>query len=484
MDADLLSTPVELPLKIDEAARNCLQQRIEYAFRQTGISYLACTFPIEEVDPLACLEKAWNNQRFHYYWEKPSENFAITAGDSLIELSASGNNRFQEIDDQRKAVIDATATFSVTPHSYAGLMFLGGFSFFSEIENSMWDSFEAASLTVPEWLIFKDDKYAFATVFLDTNCFEDDHALYNALADRLVYLNKITSKARAESLSAPASKKTNVPSLTLGNHYQRWATSIENAKKAIKQGSFEKIVLARKYSTARNTAYPPTSMLAKLRHQYPNCSCFLMHPADGNSFLGATPEQLASFQQQLLMTEALAGSIERGHTAEEDSILENNLSLSSKNRQEHQFVVRDIEERLQAFTTDLRRPHRPEIKKLSNVQHLYTPIRAELKPEANILSIVEQLHPTPAVGGFPREQATSQIREMEDFERGWFAGPIGWLNAKGSGEFAVAIRSGLLTETEAHFFAGCGIVEDSEARTEWKETNLKLKPMLSSLNYD
>ncbi|HLR32116.1 MAG TPA: chorismate-binding protein, partial [Fodinibius sp.] len=143
-----------------------------------------------------------------------------------------------------------------------------------------------------------------------------------------------------------------------------------------------------------------------------------------------------------------------------------------------------IRHRLQPLTKNVYCDHQPRIKKLSNVQHLHTPIRAHLKDDTDILPVIEQLHPTPAVGGYPRKDAMEYIRELEDFERGWYAGPVGWMTPSGSGEFAVAIRSGLLSEDEAHFFAGCGIVADSNPKEEWEETNLKLSPMLSALNYD
>ncbi|MDZ7682556.1 MAG: chorismate-binding protein [Fodinibius sp.] len=128
--------------------------------------------------------------------------------------------------------------------------------------------------------------------------------------------------------------------------------------------------------------------------------------------------------------------------------------------------------------------NRPEVKKLSNVQHLYTPIRVQLKEQVTMLDVIEQLHPTPAVGGYPWGDAAHHIDELEQFDRGWYAGPVGWFNVNGDGEFAVGIRSGLFTKNKAHFFAGCGIVADSDPQSEWEETNLKLKPMLSALQYD
>jgi menaquinone-specific isochorismate synthase len=162
-------------------------------------------------------------------------------------------------------------------------------------------------------------------------------------------------------------------------------------------------------------------------------------------------------------------------------MFEQDLAVSSKEQQEHNFVVEDIQNRLKPFVDHFGMNEQPEIRKLANVQHLYTPIRASLKSNVDILSVIERLHPTPAVGGFPRKDAIPFIKKLENFERGWYASPVGWLNSKGRGEFGVAIRSGLLMGSSAHFYAGCGIVAESDPYDEWEETHLKFQPMLSAL---
>ena len=126
-------------------------------------------------------------------------------------------------------------------------------------------------------------------------------------------------------------------------------------------------------------------------------------------------------------------------------------------------------------------PSEPVLLKMRHIQHLYTPVRAKVHDDVSIFSLVERLHPTPALGGFPKEKAVQTIREIEPLDRGWYAAPIGWVDAKGNGEFAVAIRSALLHDHEAHLFAGCGIVAHSNPRSEYEETNVKFKPMLLAL---
>lgn len=484
MDTDLLSDKMELPLQLDRKIDEQLKAFIEELVRRQNSSYATFSVPAGTIDPLSFLERNWDNNTFQYYWEKPSDHFAIAASGQLVQLSASGPDRFADIHRRQQSVRDATASFSSEVHSYSGLMFLGGFSFFDELDHADWHSFEAASLTVPRWLILQDGDHVSATIALDVRSHQNPYALYAEVIQQLHHIDRMLSTT-PKQYSTPGGV-TNDPASVhpLKRGSDAWMSSVKEAKEQIRKKTFKKIVLARRLSVPRGDSVRSTALLHRLRRQYQNCSCFLIHPPCGDSFLGATPEQLVAFQHDFLRTEALAGSMERGETALEDIDLENDLSVSAKNQHEHQFVVRDIEQRLRPFARSIHCSDRPQVKKLLNVQHLYTPIQADLKPEATVLSILDQLHPTPAVGGYPWEKAAPYIRQLEDFERGWYAGPVGWLSASGSGEFAVAIRSGLLSDKQAHFFAGCGIVANSDPQAEWEETNLKLKPMLSALRYD
>ena len=270
---------------------------------------------------------------------------------------------------------------------------------------------------------------------------------------------------------------------TDSKEYFQWIDKIKKAKSAIEDGQFEKVVFARQLSIKLDQKIKDTHILNRLRFQYPDCYSFLIRQNGESSFIGCTPERLASFNSKFVLTEGLAGSTSRGKTASEDAILEYNLLHSSKDLHEHEIVLDAIEENLGHYSDEVQHPKAPQIKKLSNVQHLYTPITAKIKKGVSRTEVLKTLHPTPAVGGFPKEKAVEFIKEHEDFNRGWYAAPIGWINAHGNGEFIVAIRSGLIKNHEVRFFAGCGIVEDSDPEKEWEETNLKFIPMLSALEY-
>lgn len=479
--------PADIKEHFDSTVRILNDERLnsflEKLFQDSSSKYATFSFPIDSLDPLAFLEMRWNDAAYHFYWEKPTDEFAIAAGGELIEISASGPNRFEEINAKSKSIRKQTTEYAGLSHPYAGMMFLGGFSFYDQIEDKRWDALSPASFSVPQWVVVKDGKFNLVTFTVELKDFNAPQDLHKYLDQQLQNIEQTFSAS-----SNPRTKTTGTHAQTglpqRDSAYDEWKSSVNEAKRLIRQNKFEKIVLARHISVPRGSDISATQVLNNLRRQYTNCYNFLVHRPAGATFLGSTPERLGAFRNRLLLTEALAGSIQRGKTATEDTLLEKHLSGSRKDRNEHNFVIRDIEERLQPFVNKLDRNPQPDIKKLSNVQHLYTPIRAQLKDHADMLEVLGHLHPTPAVGGYPWQNAAGYINELEPFDRGWYAGPVGWLNAAGKGEFAVAIRSGLFTESEAHFFAGCGIVADSDPASEWEETNLKLQPMLSALQYD
>ena len=165
----------------------------------------------------------------------------------------------------------------------------------------------------------------------------------------------------------------------------------------------------------------------------------------------------------------------------EDAALEQELLRSNKDRWEHAIVVRELTDGLTAAGVVLPPTPRSVVMKLGTVQHLYTPLSGTVDGDSTILDLLERLHPTPAVGGYPRSDALAWIRRHEGIDRGWYAGPVGWIDAEGDGDFAVGIRSALLDRYGATLYAGCGIMGDSRPEDEFAESELKLRPMLAAL---
>ena len=260
-----------------------------------------------------------------------------------------------------------------------------------------------------------------------------------------------------------------------------WAAAIESAAARLRSGEASKVVLAREI-VARGDGVMPAGIVARsLRSAYPSCFTYLITGADGTAFAGASPELLIRRSGAHAHAQPMAGSVARGATETEDERLAGELRLSSKDAAEHDVVSRFVVDAMRPFArTVAARP--PEVVRFTNIQHLATSVDAELsEPHADALDLAAALHPTPAVGGWPREAADRIMDDLEAMERGWYAGAVGWTDGNGDGEFAVALRCGLLWEDGARLYAGVGVMPDSDPARELEETDLKFKALLSAL---
>jgi isochorismate synthase len=268
---------------------------------------------------------------------------------------------------------------------------------------------------------------------------------------------------------------------------EEWVSRVGSLARAIGQGQLgvEKVVLARAHQLSRAEPIDAQAALRRLADSYPSCTVFAISRGDG-CFLGATPERLIALRNGRASTTALAGSLSRGATQAEDDLLAQQLLHSPKERAEHAIVVNALRDGLASdgLCSGVIADAQPRVQKLPNLQHLMTPIRGQVAAGRSVLDLVERLHPTPAMGGFPRQRALEIIREWECLDRGWYAGPLGWVNRHGEGEFVVGIRSALVRGNDATLFAGCGIVADSNPEAEYAESGWKLRPMLAALGAD
>lgn len=422
---------------------------------------------LEELDPLQVFHRGRSVAAQRWYWESPTGMSAAGIGTCLAFPSdpAATARAWREL------VHDAL--IGGEQDAGAGPILLGALPFDpARPPSPPWLPITAGSLMVPTWQItVSGNVYRLtinALVFGDTEA-----AAADRLTDGGLQLTRAVDPVRQERAPFGAS----IP--PCGEPPEAWVNLVERAKTAIRAGEAEKIVLARSLDmTAAETE--PAHLLARLRHRYPGCTLFaIAHRAD--CFLGATPERLARLRDGQVQVDALAGTVRRGATSEEDRSLGARLMASTKDRAEHAIVVRTIREALSDCCRDLSVPAEPTLLPLPNVQHLHTPVTGRLVTDEGVLGLVRRLHPTPAVAGFPRSVALDFLRAHEFLDRGLYAGPVGWVDRHGEGEFAVALRSALLSGDRATLYAGCGIMADSDPRHEWEESCLKLHPMLSVL---
>jgi isochorismate synthase len=224
----------------------------------------------------------------------------------------------------------------------------------------------------------------------------------------------------------------------------------------------------------------PFDLAVRLRSAYRDCYTYAWQEGSG-TFVGSSPELLAAVDGNRIVSEPLAGTAARGGSDELDRALGETLMASKKNRSEHRMVVEDIADRLADITLDLDVPARPMLRRTANVQHLATRITGILDSPRSVGDVARILHPTPAIGGVPRDESAAFIRKLEQIDRGWYAGAVGWSDHTGEGEMALALRCALIRGKEARLFAGNGIVAGSEPTAELEETRLKFRPLLSLL---
>jgi isochorismate synthase len=346
--------------------------------------------------------------------------------------------------------------------------FVGGFSF-GPVGCA---AFPAALLWIPRLQIVRDAQGARAT-FSCLAWSDDDPA---AMTDVLL----ADLDAAGEPPAADDARVSDPLRLRVDPEPIAWLERAERARRLIGAGSFEKVVLVRRCRVDGSHAFDPLALHARLASRFPSCFAFLLGER-GDAFVGATPELLVRRKGLVVRSGSLAGSIGRGRTATEDRRLARDLVESKKEQAEHEIVVRAIREALAPRCRALDVPVSPRLVRLSNIQHLHTPVTGTLRAPEPLLSLVGALHPTPAVGGYPRGPALRALRGIESFDRGWYAGPVGWIDAAGDGEFAVAIRSARIRGAGAELYAGAGIVQDSDPRIELGEIETKLGALLDAL---
>lgn len=469
----------------DKGFNDRVDEVIQKANNSRQAQLFTATIPFESLDPLAALEVLGDDD-FQYFWEHPDEKLAISAGREVITFKTNQRDRYNIVHKHFSKWSDRSVSYCPIPHSLSGVHFLGGFSFQDQPQNHHWQSFGTAVFVVPEWIMVRDGQLSLLTISKLVQPDENPESLGDwaeSTLNRILLKLSVLGESNRTNGSATSEFGDCFEQVPDPNAEFVWKSTVNEAKNRIINRDFDKIVLAREVHIKLNREPHVTHMMNFLRNEYPTCYTFMMRLNKGSVFLGCTPEKLVGLRSTLILTDGLAGTISRGKTATEDTVLERKLLKSEKDLAEHGFVVDAIGNRLRKFTHNLQFPDQPGIRKYQNVQHLYTPITANLNSDVSPLEIIERLHPTPAVGGHPREKTIQHIQSLERFDRGWYAAPMGWINTHGRGEFCVAIRSGLIGEGKARLFAGCGIVENSDPASEWEETNLKLIPMLSALKH-
>lgn len=485
---------------------------------QDGTRLVSLVAAAPAADPVRVFEEALGQGRDAILWYLPAQAFALVGVGAVATLAAEGAGRFRQVAREWRALAETALCLSrrgavsdaagdenhggiygesglATSNGPApGPLAMGGFAFAAGDHDGPWAPFGDARFWVPRWVYRLEGDRAWVHVQAKAGV-DDDLAAARRLVEAELAACQAglapawTATGGPKAASGPAARETGraagapgCPAIARRDvpAKEQWLAAVHAAVRAIRAGKLEKAVLARTVEVSTPGGFAPGPALRYLRDHYPDCYIFAVAHG-GRCFLGATPERLVRLHGGEVQVACLAGSIARGSTPDEDRRLGDALLGSAKNRHEHQLVLQAIRAALAPLCTEIEAPAEPGLLKFANVQHLYTPVRARLGAGAGIFDLAERLHPTPAMGGHPTDKALALIRELESADRGWYAGPVGWVDVRGEGEFAVAIRSALLAGERALLYAGCGIVADSDAESEFEESCLKLRPMLAAL---
>jgi menaquinone-specific isochorismate synthase len=355
----------------------------------------------------------------------------------------------------------------------AGPVLTGGFAFADDGgEEPQWSSLPPALMVLPELSLMRRGGRAWATVNAVLDPGADAEDALTSLRARIEALRSLPLEIAPADPSPTGSFKIGAP-----HPPQRFEELVAAARERIASGDLEKVVLAREIRVEAPAAHDPAAVYAALRTVFPSCFCFCAGTPEA-AFIGASPELLIRRTGAGAATVALAGSTRRSADPAVDDHLGESLLRSAKNREEHEIVVKRISRALGRLSVWVEAAPEPGVIKVANIQHLATPIRAQIADSRGAVELAGVLHPTPAVGGEPGPAAIAAITELEGMDRGWYAGPVGWTDSAEDGEFCVALRSALLRDRTAHLYVGAGLVADSVPAEELAETEIKLGAML------
>src|SRR4051794_35608734 len=434
---------------------------------------ITVTTPIDVADPTAAVFAARRADDRWFCWEQPDrDGFAIAGLGSAHEIVSRGAGRFEDVASACEEIARRRGTDEPPGlPAGAGPVWVGGFAFDSEgAGKAHWASFPPALMVLPEIVFHRLGGETHMTLCAESDPAADARETAAALAARVAAF-------REGSLPLLDPHPTGSVRIAGASPPERYEASVAAAVERIRAGGLDKVVLAREVTVEAPRAHDPAALYGALRELFPSCFCFCCGSPEG-AFLGASPELLVRRSGSSADTVGLAGSTRRSADPSVDDHLGEQLRTSAKDRSEHEIVVRRIERSLRPYSVWVEAAPEPGLVKVANIQHLGTPIHAQLAEPRSAVDLAGRLHPTPAVGGEPRERALQAIAELETLDRGWYAGPVGWMDAAEDGEFCVALRSALLRDRTAHLFAGAGIVADSRPDAELAETELKLGALL------
>lgn len=408
------------------------------------------------------LHAALNQEIFSYFESADGKIQWLGIGSTSRFYPDSSSDRFAQVKDW----YDSLKKRFTQKTDLSKIAIFGGFSFDDRYDPSgVYGEWSAGVFILPR-VIFKIHDNDIFISEIKQHSF-DDESIENTI-DEIIDL---------------AQKQKNLHSYSIQDLDPDWPQQVDQLASQIKHSqTLTKVVLGRFKKGAIKGQLDPVLVLKALRALNKTTYHFILKIRE-QVFISSTPERLFKIEGEQFQTAAVAGTIQRGNDQLSDNKFALELFKDKKNRQEHQIVVNEIYQRIKQFADDISKQDQPMILKNQTVQHLYTPMSAKLNQKVNLFDIIKIMHPTPALGGSPKDEAVKLIESLEVQSRGLFGSPIGYITFDSDCEMIVGIRSMYLNGQNFLMFAGAGIMPDSVGRSEFQETELKFQPMIKLLKY-
>ena len=469
-------TPYSVPLfhELQEFDRFLLACQEEFSITKNS-QIVSFSYLIPAIDPLIIIKALAFADRLHFYWENPDLCLSLAAVGHSRYLSITSQDRFVRGQEFIQNCLARTVKIGDNNNHLSGPHFCCSFTFFPHFSDEL-SAFPAGTVFLPRLEVVRKNDFCLLIVNLLIKEPQNLKIINKKIKDKIFTIDWTNYNLLRQQNNV----RLHFPRDGQADKSQQFKSTVAAALKSIEKQKFTKIVIARTLDIVYPKALDLIGSLHNLRSCNPDCYTFSVGNGKGTNFIGASPERLISIAERRLVTDTLAGSAPRGKTVTEDKTIAKVLLNSEKELREHEAVRDYIVQCLEKLGLN---PQRSPLNllKLSNIQHLWTPISAELPNNINPLDIVAQLHPTPAVAGVPTSIALKAIKSYETFDRSLYAAPIGWIDYFGNSQFIVGIRSASISGDRARLYAGNGIVAGSHPDKELSEVQLKLQSLLKAL---
>lgn len=406
------------------------------------------------------------NRRAYFYWSRPDESHSMLGYGELIKLVAEGEQRFKSLQQQYLTLSRQWHGKNMSmPKAFLGYAFdpLSAMS-------GHWRNLPNAQLSIPEITIETTTQRSCITINFDHRNIQNNDLFLARLKTSLQHI--LNPSTNSDQIS-PAHILTTeeIPDRA------RWQQLSDRAIQLIRHQQIDKLVFSRKLSLVTDSHINSQQLLDKLCEHYPGCT-IIAYARNDLEMIAATPERLLSLNQEHIHCDAIGGTLDINDQPSYAELMSRQSVSASKLLHEHAIIVDHIRRKLEPLCPKLELPIAPSLMKLQNLYHLQTRISGQITDSVSLFDLIEQLHPTPAISGQPQQPAMEWIQQNEAYDRGWYTGGFGWLDANKQGEISVLLRCALIKNKQLELFAGAGLVADSNTDSEWQETELKMKTIL------